>query len=383
LKIRLVGKDEISYEIMDKGKAAVKLDFSSINSVLIVKLRHHGDVLLTSPLFSALKKNHPHLSVDALIYEETRPFLSVQCGVDNIYSIDRQWKSKGVIGHAAQELKLLKSLQQRKYDLVICLTDQWRLAILTRLLKPRFSIAALCSRRKDSWFWSGSFDQVVTSAKRRHRLAMHTDVLRCLGLSVSSEDEKLSFHISAKDVTSSELLLATERVEREAFIQLHLPSRQAFKMLPVARSAEIVVALWQRFHLPMVFTAAPDKNELEYIQQVETLVQRLDESVKSINLAGKLSITQLAAVTSQTKCFVGVDSAPMHLAAAIDVPVVGLFGPTDFYMWGPAGSRSLIARSGYPCQPCTMKGCANSGDAECLDAIKAADVVAKVVELCR
>lgn len=360
----------------------MKLDFTSINRVLIVKLRHHGDVLLTSPLFSALKKQHPHLSVDALIYEETRPFLSTKCGVDHVYSIDRQWKAEGVVGHAAQELKLLKSLKSRKYDLVICLTDQWRLAILTRLLSPKFSIAALCSRRKDSTFWKNSFTRVVTSAKRRHRLAMHTDVLRCLGLAVSAEDELPSFHISAEDTAGAERLLAENGCERKAFIQLHLPSRQAFKMLPVVRAAEIVVALWSQFRLPMVFTAAPDKNELAYIQQVVSQVQMLDSNTNCINISGQLSIAQLAAVTSLTKCFVGVDSAPMHLAAAIDVPVVGLFGPTDFYMWGPAGTRSLIARSGYSCQPCTMKGCANSGNAECLDAIKASDVVAKAVSLC-
>jgi len=357
-------------------------DFLAARRVLIVKLRHHGDVLLTSPLFSKLKKIHPHLSVDALIYEETRPFLSEACGVDNIYAIDRKWKSKGVAGHLAEEWGLFKKLKDRGYDLIICLTDQWRLAILTRLLKPTFSVAALCSRRKSSRLWKNTFDLVVSGAKRRHRLAMHTDVLRCLGLPVSAFDERPSFSVASEHVVHAKGLLSDVGCISNDFLHLHLPSRQAFKMLPLARSAEIIVALWQRFKLPLVLTAAPDKHEQEYIEQVIAKALKLDTSVNLVNLSGRLNIQQLAAVIAQCKCFVGVDSAPMHLAAALDVPVVALFGPTDFYMWGPASSRSLIARSGYDCQPCTMKGCANSGVAECLDAITSVDVVKKVAQLC-
>ena len=69
------------------------INLKQIQRVLVTKLRHHGDVLLTSPVFQVLKNHAPHLEIDALVYAETVPMLTLHPAITNIYSIDRAWRS--------------------------------------------------------------------------------------------------------------------------------------------------------------------------------------------------------------------------------------------------------------------------------------------------
>ena len=65
------------------------IDFSQIHRVLLIKLRHHGDVLLTSPVFTVLKNHAPHLNVDALVYQDTALMLAEHPAIDQIHCINR------------------------------------------------------------------------------------------------------------------------------------------------------------------------------------------------------------------------------------------------------------------------------------------------------
>src|SRR5688572_13344108 len=102
------------------------VDFTAVRRVLVTKLRHHGDVLLTSPVFSTLKAHAPHLELDALVYHETAPMLANHPAIDNIFTVDRQWKRQGVLAQGRDEWRLLSSLRERRYDLLVHLTEHPR-----------------------------------------------------------------------------------------------------------------------------------------------------------------------------------------------------------------------------------------------------------------
>src|SRR5512139_4210073 len=110
------------------------VDFSRVRRVLVVKLRFHGDVLLATPVFSVLKQRHPHLEVDALIYQETLDMLTFHPDIAQIHCIDRTWKHRGIVDNARAEIAFLRRLRARRYDLLIHLTEHWRGPILKRLL---------------------------------------------------------------------------------------------------------------------------------------------------------------------------------------------------------------------------------------------------------
>ena len=118
------------------------VELQSVRRVLVTKLRHHGDVLLASPVFSVLKAHAPHLEIDALVYTDTAPMLAGNPAVSRVFGVDRGWKTLGWPAQAAEEWRLLQQLRGREYDLLIHLTEHPRGAWLARALGPRYRVAA-------------------------------------------------------------------------------------------------------------------------------------------------------------------------------------------------------------------------------------------------
>ena len=96
-----------------------------------------------------------------------------------------------------------------------------------------------------------------------------------------------------------------------------------------------------------------------------------------MNLAGQLSLKELGALTARARLFIGVDSMPMHLAAAMGTPTLALFGPSSEDQWGPWNVEQRVVTSTHSCRPCGVDGCGGSKLSECLtflpvDAVHAA-----------
>jgi heptosyltransferase-3 len=88
---------------------------------------------------------------------------------------------------------------------------------------------------------------------------------------------------------------------------------------------------------------------------------------KAVNLAGRTSIGELAALLSLCRLFVGVDTAALHIAAAVGTPTIGIFGPTSPVSWAPRGALHRIVTKDLPCVPCRQKGCFNQEASRCMD----------------
>ena len=125
---------------MQEGPADA-IGLNDLSRVLVVKLRHHGDVLLSAPVFSVLKQRAPQVEIDALVYEDTREMLSGHPAIARIHGIDRRWRSMGTAARLAGEWRLFRNLRARRYDLVIHLTEHPRGAWLARTLGCRYAVA--------------------------------------------------------------------------------------------------------------------------------------------------------------------------------------------------------------------------------------------------
>ena len=102
----------------------------------------------------------------------------------------------------------------------------------------------------------------------------------------------------------------------------------------------------------------------------------------AFSLSGQLSLKELAALTQASKLFIGVDSAPMHIAAAVGTPTVALFGPSGDKQWGPWGVPArVIASIAHPCRPCGHDGCGGGKVSDCLTSFAVDDVLAAAQEL--
>src|SRR5579862_5218304 len=135
--------------------ASDAIDFAGVRRALVTKLRHHGDVLLCSPVLSALKSHAPHVEIDALVYRETAPMLVNHPALSDLHTIDRDWKRQGLASQARGEWALLSALRARRFDLLIHLTEHPRGAWLRRALGARYAVAP--KRADASRFWQRAF----------------------------------------------------------------------------------------------------------------------------------------------------------------------------------------------------------------------------------
>ncbi|NSL56080.1 putative lipopolysaccharide heptosyltransferase III [Uliginosibacterium aquaticum] len=339
------------------------IDPALLRRALVIKLRHHGDVLLTSPVFSSLKAAAPDCEIDALIFSDTAPMLEGHPDLARLHCIGRNWKKLGPLAQLRHEWALLKALRARHYDLVIHLTDHPRGAWLTRLLTPRWAVAP--QRAGKAKWWKNSFSHLyrTVGGGRRHTVDTHLDALRRLGIQPATEARRLQMHPGPEAETKIDVLLNAHGLTAGSFIQLHPASRWFFKCWPAKLNAQLLQALAARGE-KIVITAAPDPREQQMVEAIIAAAK-----VPVVNLAGQFSLRELAALTARARLFIGVDSAPMHIAAAVGTPCVALFGPSGDKEWGPWMVKSEVVSSSHSCRPCGQDGCGGGKLSECLYAI--------------
>ena len=337
------------------------VDLGAVRRALVVKLRHHGDVLLASPVYSVLRAHSPHLEIDALVYDDTSEMLAFHPAIATVHTVGRAWRAASLPVRLAHEARLLRALRARRYDLLVNLTEHPRGAWLARLLGPRWSVAPEQPHRGRLWHRSFTHLFRLPRGGRRHAVELNLDALRRIGIYPAEDGRALV--LVPGDAAEAEVRnrMAALGLAERGFVHVHPASRWRFKCWPAERTAALVdrlVAAGER----VVLTAAPSAAELELVRAIRAACR-----AETVDLAGQLSLKQLAALTGHAKLFVGVDSAPMHIAAAMGTPVVALFGPSGELEWGPwrVASRVVVSDA-HPCRPCGNDGCGGGKVSECL-----------------
>lgn len=351
------------------------VDLTQLHRILVIKLRHHGDVLLTGPVFTALKTAAPLAEVDALVYLDTADMLRAHPDIDRLFTIDRQWKKEGLWAQLRHEYDLLKALRARRYDLILHLTEHARGATLVHLLQPRFSVAGVYPHKRGR-LWRASFTHLYAAPLTpRHAIERNLDAVRRIGIYPRAEDRLLKLVPGTEARTRVAELLKGHGLSTRGFVVVHPSSRWNYKAWTLAGFVELVDKLQAR-GARVVLTSAPDRREMDFTQQ---LIARVKQP--PIDVSGLLSLRELAALIDHARCLVGVDSVPMHIAAAMGTPVVALFGPSGDLEWQPWRVAHRIVAADFPCRPCGLEGCGNSHHSDCLAAITADDVLAAVDEV--
>ena len=339
------------------------IDFLKIKRVLVAKLRHHGDVLLSSPVFSVLKGRFPHLEIDAYLYQETLPMLEGHPAISDFLLCDTRWKALPFFKRSLKEVALLKQMRKGRYDLVINLTEGDRGAIAAKVSRARYAVG-FDPEGKGMKGKKGCYTHVIKhTPKPRHTVEKQLDALRCLGLFPLPEERKLFF-----DVPKSAIEKITHILPKE-YILLHPVSRGMFKTLPVETVVRLIHYLEKRGKT-VVLTGSSEPIELEMNQRIHSQVP------KSLDLSGKLSLKELGAAVQQSALVITVDSLPLHLASALQKPVVAIFGPSCEQNWGPYNNpKGEVVSPFVTCRPCYQQGCGGSGRSDCLETLSYVKII--------
>ena len=372
--------------------------FKNIKKILVIKFRHIGDVLLTIPTIRALKETFPDASVSVLVNSGTEDALSGNPVIDELVVFDRAIRNLSLVKRYIREVGFLKRIRALKFDMTVDLTGGDRAAIASFLSGTRYRLAVDPGKKG----FAGKrylYTHLANVDKRKHMVLQNLDVVRYFGISTNNLDVDFFIPDNARAFVKRifeenninppipPLLKGGEGGFRDKIVHVHPTSRWPFKCWKDEYMAEVIGWLIDK-GMKVVVTSAPDKKEMEKAKRILSLVGDSPDSTASpvnlgqspIDLCGKTTIKQLAAISEASALFVGVDSAPMHIAAAVKTPVIALFGPTG-EEWKPYGKGHVVISKDMPCKPCKKGMCEGIGLRECMTAIKPEDVKKAVLKI--
>lgn len=338
-------------------------DLSKVRKVLVVKLRHLGDVLLSCPVFTHLQRAIPQADIDAFVYEEAKPMLEGHPAIQTLIGYDRSWKKLSLFKRVYREASLLRQIRLRGYDLVVNLTEGDRGAIAAYLSGAKIRIGF---PPKGKWQKKLYTHIAKHCPGLRHTVERNLDAIRRIGIFPKEEDRDLYFHIGEHVLASMR-----ERVGDSSFILIHPTSRWRFKCWSVSKMRSLIAHLLEEGK-KVVLTSGPDPIEVEMVHSIAK-----DLTVQ--NFAGKITLKELGALIHLSELLICVDSVPLHIASALKSPVVALFGPTSDITWGPwRNPNARILAKNFPCRPCYQDGCGGSKYSDCLQSISVDEVMASL-----
>ncbi|MGQ9921334.1 MAG: putative lipopolysaccharide heptosyltransferase III [Desulfobacca sp.] len=336
----------------------------TFNNILLIQFKHLGDVLLITPVIRALHHAWPTARLSALVPRGMEAMLSDHPLLLEIMLMDRGERQ------VAAQLRFASTLRRRHFDLVLEFSGGDRGAIAAWLTGAGTRVSFAHPKRP--WWHRLTFTCLAPPLSlRAHTVAKNLALVAALG--IRPQHQGLEFFWSPATAATVQELMQSLHLRPQGFILMHPPARWLFKCWTATGYAQVIDALQREYDWPVVLTAAPVPQELNLIKEILGLVR-----TRPINLAGRLDLKTLGALIAQARLFVGVDSAPMHLAAAVQTPSVVLFGPSGSYNWGPWGNGHLVLTKNFDCQPCGRDGCNGSKISRCLTTITPAEVLAAI-----
>jgi heptosyltransferase-3 len=323
---------------------------------------------MTTPCLTALKVAYPHSEITMVVNQGTEDMVRDNPCLAEVITLEREpqkrfWEELGY------QRKLIAQLREKRFDLSIDFSGGDRGAILSWLSGAKERIG-YHPRKGKQWWWKKAFTRTVqTPGDDRHVVEHHLDALRELGINPAKHP--LGFYWTITDQESLSRILAQKGQEMgNPYIVVHPTSRWMFKTWRLEGYTQVIDYLQGDLGYSVLVTSGPEEKELKAVSEIIGQCR-----TKPIDLSGQLSLKQLGCLIAGGKIFFGVDSAPMHMAAAVGRPVLALFGPSGDHMWGPWGEGHLVLKKDWSCRPCGQDGCEGSKISRCLQEITEEEVI--------
>ncbi len=322
--------------------------------ILITKLKQIGDVLLATPAVAALRRRFPAVQLVALAPRPGAIVLQENPHLDGVWAYE---------GGSRSLARLLLQWRRFRPDWVVELGITRKERVLGLLGGGRRRAGFAAGGRAAGLTDAIPFDwstHVVTNAER---------LLQSLGV----EEPLGPLHFS---VGRNERMAVEDRLRRlgvdptHGLAVVHPVTRWPFKSGRDTAMAAVIDRLRDRLDMTVALTAGPEPQEMERAGRIRREVRG-----PVVDLTGQLALREFAALLSLARLVVTVDGAPMHLAAALQIPQVVLFGPTGDANWAPWQAPHTLVRAPFLCRPCGQDGCLGTKVSDCLQAITAEQVV--------
>ncbi|MCP4253191.1 MAG: lipopolysaccharide heptosyltransferase II [Candidatus Scalindua sp.] len=328
---------------------------SSIRKILVIRLDRIGDMVMTTPIFRALKKKWPDAQITVLTNTVNRNVVINNPFIDCILVYDRENAHKRL----NSRLIFFRSIRERKFDLVIdpYLDYELKTSLITSFIGKKFRLGFEFAGREI--FYNMRYQSKVfpVSAEERHMVDYYLDLLTHIGLEAKQRQPEIFLSTDEKENADKLLEKAGVNVESR-IIGIHPGGNYQSQRWPIKRFAAISDHLITNYNVKVIIFAGQAEKQL--------LSEFRDYAVKSPIFLEDLSLREFMSTLSHCCLFLCNNSGPLHIATALNIPTVSTMGPTIPYHWWPCGKNHIVLREDLECSPCKKGICKTH---ECMELI--------------
>ena len=313
----------------------------NIDKILVIRVDGIGDLLNSTPAISLLRENYPSAEITVLAQPLNAPVLMGNPDVDRVLTFARDGEHRGL----KARLRFYRELRREGFQLVVAMqTGMWS-HFVAFLSGATYRLGRYQKRFKSTLThaWHGKYPKGET-----HEVDRNLELMRliCEG----EGRRKLKFHLLPNEAADAKVQLTSYGISADTFLIGIHPGGSSFdKRWPEKQYAELADRLVQQYNATILLLRGPEEAALTHNIQQAMQFPAIVHAPETIR--------ELGALLSCCNLVVCNDSGPMHLAAALDVPMVAVFGPTDHIAWHPLSENAAIVRRDMPCWPCSAHKC--------------------------
>jgi heptosyltransferase-1 len=334
--------------------------------ILLIKLSAVGDVVHTIPVLNKLRRRYPTAQLDWLVTPPIAELLRHHPGITNVIEFEREaWSKPWQLTPFFAYGRLATELRAAAYDLVIDMHGQFRTAVLALATgaparigfdRPRARVWNASSRkfpleaRKHAWqgaregSWLAYTHHILVPTLDLHAVDRYLNLGSILGLDKGPAD--FSFPIPQSANSHVDSLLRQHSINRADLVIMAPGTIWETKQWGTKKFANVAQHfLSQGFAVVLIGS----QRERSLCEEVADLAPGV------VDLAGMTTLSELAALIRHSALNITNDSGPMHLAVALNRPVISIFGPTDPVWIGPYGRPHAVLHVDLPCSPCYLR----------------------------
>lgn len=337
--------------------------------ILLIRLRSIGDTVLMTPCLSTLKKWRPDLEIDVLTESLSAPILESHPEVSQLFILPTV---KSQLKKLESRWQIVRALRNRNYDIAFNLHGGSTSMFLARLSGAKVSVGYKSGRYSNLISLAAPKPQAIWQKNKIHAVEEQLGLLKWAGVSMDKIPE-LSLEVKINLTETLTQKLAQVGIAQE-FILIHPSAAFSSKQWETKRFVEIIKYLYDSYKLLSVVAVAPHEAKVAFEIQKNTKTP--------VAIFTELNLSELMALISLSKAFLGNDSGPAHIAAAFKKPVVVIFGSSNSEVWHPWSKMPYkLLKANLPCIPCPGYSCSEFPEPECIKQITVRNVISALDEI--
>jgi lipopolysaccharide heptosyltransferase I len=322
--------------------------------ILVIRLSSLGDILHALPAYQSLRRTFPDARIDWLVEERTKFILSAVPGLNRVIPIDTFAPRRRILSSSSWSsiVKATQTMRRNRYDIVIDFQGLIKTGLLTLLSGSRRRIGfgrELVWERPAHWFYSETVEQAVRGS---HVVALNQLLANAAG--ARPEVGAIELNVPADRSQAVEARLQQQKLRN--FVIINPGGGWPTKRWALHRYAELAERMAKQLGIQVAVTTGPGE---------ESLYEGLSAACRIALPHFPVPFLELVPLMKRARLFISGDTGPFHLACALGVPVVGIFGPTSPSRNGPWSAPDVAVVHQLPCSYCHGRSCPTEN--ECMD----------------